>query len=46
MPERNSTICKLYQKLLAYNEASNHHCEVWCKDEEDNAALQDKNLKE
>lgn len=46
MSERNSTICKLCQKVLAHDEASNHHCEAWCGNEKDNAKLPDKNLEE
>lgn len=46
MSERNLTICKLCQKVLAQDEASNHHCEAWCEGKEDNVELQDNELKE
>lgn len=45
MSERNSMLCKLCQKVLAQDAVSNHHCEAWCEDEEDNQKLQAKNLK-
>jgi len=46
MSEPNATICKLCHKMLAHDEASNHHCDTWCGDEEDNQKLPGRDLNE
>lgn len=41
MREQNSMICQLCQKVLAHDEVSEHHCDAWCGESEQEKEVQD-----